>query len=79
MKCSHTYDGTVLIKLFEVYWDILIIWGHEQDSVKQFIETLNAFKNYQIYCRMVKIRNVHVRLRNRQLDTHLHIKRNDTH
>ena len=64
--------------------DTFFIWEHGEDSLKQFIETLNAFhptiKFTAEWSREeINFLDVNVRLRNRQLETDLHIKLTDTH
>ena len=60
------------------------IWEHGEDSLKQFNETLNVFhptiKFTAEWSREeINFLDVNVRLRNRQLETDLYIKPNDTH
>ena len=62
--------------------DILFTWEHGEDSLKQFIETLNAFHltiNFTAEWSRDVFLDVNIRLRNRQLETGLHIKPTDTH
>ena len=70
-----------------IWWrytdDIFFIWEHAEDSLKQFIETLNAchptIKFTAEWSNKGKnVLDVNVRLRNRQLETDLHIKPTDT-
>ena len=70
-----------------IWWrciDIFFIWEHGKDSLKQFIETLNAshptIKFMVEWSREeINFLDVNVRLRNRQLETDLHNKPTDTH
>ena len=71
-----------------IWWkyidDIFFIWEHGEDSLKKFIETLNAFHptiKFKAEWSREKINflDVNVRLRNRQLETDLHIKPTDTY
>ena len=71
-----------------IWWryidDIFLIWEHGEDSLKYFIETLNAFyltiKLTAKWSREeTNFLDVKVRLRNRQLETYLHINPPDTH
>ena len=64
--------------------DIFFIREHGEDSLKQFIETLNTchpiFKFTAEWPKEEKnFLDVNVRLRNWQLETDLHIKQTDTH
>ena len=64
--------------------DIFFMWEHGEDSLKQFIETLNTchpiFKFTAEWPKEEKnFIDVNVRLRNWQLETDLHIKQTDTH
>ena len=62
--------------------DILFTWEHGEDSLKQFIETLNAFHltiNLTAEWSRDVFLDVNIRLRNRQLKTGQHIKPTDTH
>ena len=59
-------------------------WKHGEESLKQFIETLNAFhptiKFTAEWSRDEKKNlDINVRLQNRQYETDLHIKPTDTH
>ena len=71
-----------------IWWryidDIFFIWEHGEDSLKQFIETLNACHPTIKFTaewskEEINFLDVNVRLRNRQLETDLHIKPTDTH
>ena len=71
-----------------IWWryidDIFFIWKHREDSLKHFIEILSAchpFIKFTAEWSKEKINflDVKVRLRNRQLETDLHIKPTDTH
>ena len=71
-----------------IWWryidDIFFIWEHREDSSKKFIERLNACQpTIQFTAEWSKeeinFLDVSVRLRNRQLETDLHIKLSDTH
>ena len=71
-----------------IWWryidDIFFIWEHGEDSLKQFIETLNACHPTIKFTaewskEEINFLDVNVRLRNRQLETDLHIKPADTH
>ena len=60
------------------------IWEHEKDSLKRFIETLNACQptikfTAEWLKEKINLLYVNVKLRNRELETYLHIKPNDTH
>ena len=60
------------------------IWKYEKDSLKQFIETINALHSTikltaERSGEEIDFLDVNVRLRNRQLETDQHIKSNDTH
>ena len=64
--------------------DIFFIWEHGVDSLKQFTETLNACHSTIKFTaewskEEINFLDVNVRLRNRQLETDLHIKPIDTH
>ena len=64
--------------------DIFFIWEHGEDSLKQFIEILNAchptIKSIAEWSKEeINFLDVNVKLRNRQLETDLHIKPTDTH
>ena len=64
--------------------DIFFIWEHGKDSLKQFIEILNACHltikfTAEWSKEEINFLDVNVRLRNRQLETELHIKPTDTH
>ena len=55
------------------------IWEHGEDSLKQFIETLNAYHPTIKFTaewskEEINFLDVNVRLRNGQLETDLHIK-----
>ena len=63
--------------------DIFFIWEHGEDSLKQFIETLNTCHPTIKFTaewskEEISFLDVNVRLRNRQLETDLHIKPTDT-
>ena len=66
--------------MMEVYY-IFFIWEHVKNSLKQFIETLSAchptikFTAEQSK-EEINFLDVNVRLRNRQLETDVHIKTN---
>ena len=71
-----------------IWWryidDIFFIWEHGEDSLKQFIETLNAchptIKFTAEWSKEdINFLDVNVRLKNRQLETDLHIKPTDIH
>ena len=71
-----------------IWWtyvdDIFFIWEHGEDSLKQFTETLNACHSTIKFTaewskEEINFLDVNVRLRNRQLETDLHIKPIDTH
>ena len=71
-----------------IWWryidDIFFICVHGEDSLKQFIETLNASHHtikFMVEWSEEEIHfwDVNVRLRNRQLETDLHITPTDTH
>ena len=71
-----------------IWWryidDIFFLWEHGEDSSKQFIETLNACHptikfTVEWSKEEINFLDVNVRLRNRQLETDLHIKPTDTH
>ena len=71
-----------------IWWryinDIFFIWKYEKDSLKQFIETINALHSTikltaERSGEEIDFLDVNVRLRNRQLETDQHIKSNDTH
>ena len=71
-----------------IWWryidDIFFIWEHGEDFLKQFIETLNAFhRTIKFTAEWSKeetnFLDVKVRLRNRQLETDLHVKPTDIH
>ena len=58
---------------------IFFIWEHEEDSLKQSIETLNAFHStikitVEWSKEEINILEANLRLRNRQLETGLHVK-----
>ena len=59
-----------------------MLWEHGEDSLKQFIETLNAC-NPTIKCTAEwlkeEINFIDVSVRNRQFETDLHIKPTGTH
>ena len=66
-----------------IWWryidDIFFIWEHGEDSLKQFIETLNAcHPTIKFTAEWPKEKpnflDVSITLRNRQLETDLHIK-----
>ena len=66
-----------------IWWkyidDIFFIWEHREDSLKQFIETLNAcHPTIKFTAEWPKEKpnflDVSITLRNRQLETDLHIK-----
>ena len=64
--------------------DIFCIWEHGEDSLKQFIKTLNACHPTMKFTaewskEEINFLDVNVRLQNRQLETDLHIKLTDTH
>ena len=64
--------------------DIFCIWEHGEDSLKQFIKTLNACHPTMKFTaewskEEINFLDVNVRLQNRQLETDLHIKATDTH
>ena len=62
--------------------DIFFIWEHREDSLKQFIETLNVCHptiKFTAEWSKEEINFLDVGLRNRQLETDLHIKSTDTH
>ena len=70
-----------------IWWryidDIFFIWEHGEDSLKQFIETLNACHPTIKFTaewskEEINFLDVNVRLKNRQLETDLHIKPTDT-
>ena len=70
-----------------IWWryinDIFFIWEHGEDSLKQFIETLNTCHPTVKFTvewskEETNFLDVNVRLRNRQLETVLHIKPTDT-
>ena len=59
------------------------VWEHGEDSLKEFIETLNACHSTIKFTaewskEEINFLDVNVRLRNRQLETDLHIKPTDT-
>ena len=71
-----------------IWWrysdDVSFIWEHGEDSLKQFIETLNGFHPTIKFTTErsregINLLDVNVRLRNRQLETDLYIKPTDTH
>ena len=71
-----------------IWWryidDIFFIWEHGEDSLKHFIETLNASRPTIKFTaewskEEINFLDVNVRLKNRQLETDLHIKPTDTH
>ena len=71
-----------------IWWryidDIFFIWEHGEDSLKQFIETLNACHPTIKFTaewskEEINFLDVNVRLRNRQIEPDLHIKSTDTH
>ena len=71
-----------------IWWrytnDIFFIWEHGKDFLKQFIEILNAYHPTIKFTaewskEEINFSDVDVRLRNRQLDTDLHIKPTDTY
>ena len=71
-----------------IWWryidDIFFIWEHGEDSLKQFIETLNACQPTIKFTaewskEEINFLDLNVRLRNRQIETDLHIKPTDTH
>ena len=71
-----------------IWWryidDIFFIWEHGEDSLKQFIETLNASRPTIKFTaewskEEINFLDVNIRLKNRQLETDLHIKPTDTH
>ena len=71
-----------------IWWryidDIFFIWENGEDSLKQFIETLNACHPTIKFTaewskEEINFLDVNVRLRKRQLETDLHIKATDTH
>ena len=71
-----------------IWWryidDIFCIWEHGEDSLKQFIETPNACHPTIKFTaewskEEINFLDVNVRLKNRQLETDLHIKPTDTH
>ena len=71
-----------------IWWryinDIFFIWEQEEDSLKQFIETLNACHPTTKFTaewskEEINFLDVNLRLRNRQLETDLHIKPTETH
>ena len=71
-----------------IWWryidDIFCIWKHGEDSLKQFIETFNTCHStikFTAKCSKEETNflDVNVWLRNRQLETDLHIKPTDTH
>ena len=73
LNCIHANSG-----------GILIISEHKNNSLKQVIETLKAFHPTIKFTaewsnENTNNLNVSVRLRNRQLDTDLHIKPTETH
>ena len=71
-----------------IWWryidDIFSIWEHGEDSLKHFIETRNACHptikfTAELAEEEINFLNINVILRNRQLETDLHIKPADTH
>ena len=71
-----------------IWWryinDIFFIWEHGEDSLKQFIETFNAWHSTIKFTaewskEEINSLDVNIRLRNRQLETDVHIKPTDTH
>ena len=86
----HTFkwffeDDILYIRYDVRYIDhIFFIWEHGEDSLKQFIETLNACHPAIKFTaewskEEINFLNVSVRLRNRQLETDLHIDPTDNH
>ena len=64
--------------------DVFFIWEHGEDSLKHFIETLNAcHPTIKFTAEWLKeemnFLDVNVKLRNWQLETNLRIKPTDTH
>ena len=77
LNCSHAYDRDILMICF-------FIWERGEDSLKQFIKIFNTFHITMNFTaeqskEEINFLNVDVRLRNRQLETDLHIKKTDTH
>ena len=65
-----------------MYWryigDIFFIWKHRENSLKQLIETLNAFQPTMKFTaewsrEEINFLDVNIRLKNRQLEADLHI------
>ena len=64
--------------------DTFFIWEHGEDSLKQFIETFNAFHptfkfRVELSREEINFLDGNVKLRNRQLESDLYIKPTDTH
>ena len=93
--CNFIYGWPFEVRILEdierqprVWWryinGIFFIWEYVEDSFKQFIEILNAcYYTIKLTAEWSKeeiiLLNIKVRLRNRQLETDLHIKPTDTH